>query len=93
MELSKRDRDKLNHASPKDVGQGVVAIADVVQRLPTHLRVLAAAGFLQLLVEEMDISPSEVMTVLDKIRRHADDKGRVEFKAIEAYVHNDLGKS
>lgn len=84
------NRDKMNHASTREVGNGIVAIADVVQKMPKHIRVLAAAGFLMLLVEHMRIEPQDVMAALGNIRDEADRTGRVEFTAIKAYLKDDL---
>lgn len=86
------DRDLINQAGTKEVSQGIVAIADVVQKLPVHIRVLAAAGFLALLLERLDIPPQDPMTILGNLRAEAEREGRVEFRAIEAYFKDDLAE-
>lgn len=84
------DRDLINMAGTKDVSNGIVRIADAVQMLPKHIRVLAAAGFLALLLERLDIPPQDPMTILGNLRSEAEREGRVEFRAIEQYLKDDL---
>lgn len=83
------ERDKLINAPPQEVARGIVAIADVVQKMPAHMRALTVAGFLTLLVESMELEPQDVMTVVGNIRTHAERTGNTEFKAIEAYLRED----
>lgn len=86
----KIDRDLINMAGTKEVSQGIVLIADVVQQLPMHIRVLAAAGFLALLLERLGIEPQDPMTILGNLRAEAEREGRVEFRAIAQYFKDDL---
>ena len=86
----KIDRDLINMAGTKEVSQGIVLIADVVQQLPLHVRVLAAAGFFALLLERVGIPPQDPMTILGNLRDEAEREGRVEFRAIEQYFKDDL---
>lgn len=88
----KLDRDSLVNANTAQVAQGIVHIADAAQHIDKHVRVLAAAGFLALLLERLDIPAQDPMTILGNIRAEAERQGRVEFRAIEQYLREDLTK-
>jgi hypothetical protein len=88
--LVKLDRDALTNADTKQVAQGIVHLADAAQKLDKHTRVLATAGFLALLLERLDIPPQDPMTILGNLRAEAERQGRVEFRAIEQYLRDDL---
>ena len=78
------DLDRIAGADPSQVSSCAIAIGDVIQNYPMHIRVLGVATFVKLFFAQLKLSPQDLMTwagnLLDRASR-AQDKSVLGLKA------------
>ncbi|WP_018123399.1 hypothetical protein [Desulfovibrio oxyclinae] len=82
-------RDLFMNADLKAVATTTMGLVDAVQERPNHEQLAAFGAAFLLLVEQSGMPLPDVMAAVKNMMNHADGK-RPEFKAVEAYMQNEL---
>ena len=83
------NRDLLNNASPRRVANACIDVLDRLQNYQPHEQIMAAAALFLSLAEAARVPAQDVFTATKNLINGVDGK-RVEFRALDAYVRNEL---
>ena len=79
----------FNNVDVHQAANATMQLIDGIQSVPSHLQVFAVTAAFQLLTERFDIHAQSAFSVAHNVMKHADGR-RLEFKAIEMYLENEL---
>ena len=91
--MSRLDNDKLINADLVHTARASFSVIDALQDYPKEIQVLAAASVFKLLTEAHGLSPQDPMTMVGNIIERGEKQGKTQFKAIAAYLKEELGIS
>lgn len=81
------DPDRINHVTPRKVGNVAMAVTDAVQDFKSEEQVVGAAAFFILLCRRYRVDAGQMFQVASNVM--ADD-GRPEFSGVSMYLENEL---
>jgi hypothetical protein len=84
------DRDKVNSVSPYSVRVASVSVIDALQDQPAEVQPIAAAVVFLLLAEHYRMPAQDLFAVTHRIMRDPEGGRHPEFRAVAAYIKNEL---
>lgn len=83
------DRDKLNMASPRIVGNVSMAVITAVQDFPAEERALGMAAAFLSLCDRFGLHPGDTFLTVNNVMNDVQGK-RPEFRAVESYLRDEM---
>jgi len=83
------NRDQLGNADVHETAVAAMSVIDTLQKHNKGVQIAAICAAFKLLSERCNVPLSDAMTITNNIMNHADGR-RPEFKAVEAYLKNEL---
>ena len=83
------NRDTMTNASPARVAKATMSLLDRLQRFQPGDQVLAAAAVFLTLAEHWGIPAQDAFTIIKNLMI-ANEGKRHEFRALDAYIKNEL---
>lgn len=87
---SKFNRDTLNMADPADIQRAAVTAADKMQDFLPEIQTAGLAAMFLFMCERWGTPPQDIFAAVSKTFYRGDGSMRHEFKALKAYLANDV---